>query len=305
VPSSTATAGQDGAALLEGLDRAGTFTLQVRPPADRSDLLPSQREDWKPADTVVRLAAGLMVAGVVLDGEGRPVARCTLWGRTPGGPWRTVSVRGDGTFEIGPFPAGPVELLARPERAEPTGFEERVTRVQAGAADVKLPIEAGADLRVVVIGWPKDRFWGNGTVTPDDGEGQVRGYLEAGGKITFRGLREDLTWTLYMEPLEDGRIVYVKGLHPGGPPVEVPLVMGGEIKGRLLLPPGTTDRWLDVSGRDFGQWLPVGKDGAFTIRGVPPGKAKITAGADTADDTFEATVEAKAGDEIEIDLTRK
>jgi protocatechuate 3,4-dioxygenase beta subunit len=124
-----------GTARVAGLDAEARYVLGVRAPSVRKDLAPHVERDWSPGSLTVRLARGLVVAGVVRDAEGRPVAGAFLRAEGEDGVSLFQETRDDGSFRFSGLPAGRVLL-----RGVGAGISSR--RVAAGAEDVVLVVEA-------------------------------------------------------------------------------------------------------------------------------------------------------------------
>jgi len=294
-----AVADQHGVARLDGLDPETRFTLRADPPEGRDDLHVRVVDNWEPADTEVRIPSGWLVRGVVLTVDGHPVAKAVVQGRAADGNIIEVSTGKSGTFEIGSFPADGAELRARPPSDSELFWEDRWVEVEAGASNVNLVLPPYGDLDLTVVGFTRSGST-HGILTADRGQAHATNRYLTGGRLVYRGLPSDRTYTLFIEPDYKGRTVYARGLSPGPDPVTVELGTGRTIRGSVALPPGTTPSFVSIRGREFNFNSDINADGTFVIRGVPPGPCWVTAFLDKGNDVVTRTLKAKAGDVLEF-----
>ena len=140
--STQAETAADGRAVLEGLDPEASFVLGVRGPssAGTSDGI---EETWRPADTMVRLAAGLSGSGVARGAAGAFLCGAYVDCLEANGVSRTVVTGEDGTFRFTGLASGTLRLDARFEDS-PEGHDPRSLRAEAS-----VPAGAeGVDLRL-------------------------------------------------------------------------------------------------------------------------------------------------------------
>ena len=313
--ASAATDG-NGVAALTSIPDERRLALIATPPPGRTDLFTYRDLDWSIGDSEVRLPRGYMVRGIVRDGTGAPAADVGVWGRSPNAlwiheipvpgdekGWRTAVTGPDGTFELGPWPAGPVEVIARPKGVTPHLWESGLRTVQAGESGVDLRIVVGDSIRIRIVDWPEEADWVTGTLTA---EGQPHALYEwvKAGRVEFRGLPSDRRFTFHVGPVSDGRMVFLRGLTPGCDEIEANLVPGKEVRGRLRLPPGASASWVSVTGDGFKVWAEVVGEGQFTARGLPDASCLVTAEVDVGDETVEKSVPTRAGSQVTIDFTR-
>jgi len=138
--STTATTSADGRAVLLGLDPDATFVLGARAPSSAS-LADSIVKSWRPADTILRLGAGLPVAGVARDAAGTPLHGAYVDCQDSNGVSRSVVTGEDGSFRFTGLAAGAVQLEARfdddEQKEKPRRLRVR-TSVPAGSEVVGL-----------------------------------------------------------------------------------------------------------------------------------------------------------------------
>ncbi len=308
-----ARTGALGTVGLVSLDPDQTYDLYVGIPRGRTDILGLDTPAWKPADTTIRLPRTYKVAGVVRDTEGHAVSdafvKCSIEGHDVG----TTYSNDDGGFEIGQLPAGSVDVHATPPgKTEDDELESATAKVEAGATGIALVVRPTVDLAVRVEGWEET----GGSVS--DGREAVLtrepiaddapdhwGNPDAHGAMRVRGLTPGATYTLWIAPRRDGRIVYARGLKGGGPEVVVHLEPGEAVRGEVKLPPNSTRPLVHATGPGFSVWVDVGADGRYEFRGLPRGACRLTATARIGDEEVESSVDSKSGQTVDFELKAK
>ena len=130
------------------------------------------------------------------------------------------------------------------------------------------------------------------------------------GIVTFHGLRPGSDFELVVRALADGRTLHRKSVRSDAGRLDVALVQGGVVEGRLLLPAGATNPSVWASGPHVNSIAQgtVEPDGHFVIRGIPEGRWVLQASAqlpgqvDGQPRFASGTVEASAGETVEIVL---
>ncbi len=155
-----------GETRLTGLDPEGSYRLHVRPVElgdfsfDGStvfELEPDPEraprvhrvEAWRPADTTLRVPAGLRLEGTVVDGAGRPVHAASVAALTEAGWVRTVSDVA-GRFRLEGLPPGRASLrwaLLGPQVSTLVDLDE----VLNGQAEEPWPSAPGSPERVLTL----------------------------------------------------------------------------------------------------------------------------------------------------------
>ncbi len=254
-----AVTGPDGSFEIPGLGPV-THEVRVEPPAD-SDWAPDRREHAPDGrtDLAIALRTGLTLAGVVVDGEDRPVpgARVRLHPEDPkrrrdlpgivtSGADGAFRFRGleEGTYRIsiqepggglrpwnGPDSEDPLSghLLSDGLQGVPAGTEEAILRVRRA-----LPVTG----RLVGV---------DGKRPPLDGRLLLVGDAPAGGRPRKETLpiRDDgsfrtppldpaLTWEIRASGYEGSAGGVVKEVRPGARDLVVPLEAGLPLAGRVL-----------------------------------------------------------------------
>jgi hypothetical protein len=303
------TTGADGVARLSGLDADVVYTLQVAGKGE--DLGPATIDPWTPRDEIVTLPRVWVVAGVVRDQAGRPVANAHVMRKVTDGGWNGTGSDEQGRFRMTGLPEGDIVL-----RAMVSGlpFDHNDTtgevRVRAGTKDVVITIDLGLDL-VVRVENPGDlgpHMPGASLVVRRGA--QTIGLSPQGDPTTgyrFRGLQSGDVGTFWI-PAQGGQqgthSVYAPGLRPGAD-VRVRAMPGRSITVRLKVPAGAENVGVSANLDGLGVGGEARPDGSYEIRGIPDGTSWTVTGYAKPPDssawlTGQAT--ASAGATVEIEL---
>jgi protocatechuate 3,4-dioxygenase beta subunit len=237
-----------GMVRLEGLDPDAPARLEVEPPRMlRPRVLTEEREDWKPADTVVRLATGLDLAVLVQDPSGRPVPAAVVWYAPERGPdvpggWSSEETGDDGIARIGRLAPGRVVLRAELFDVVPRwGSGPGPGATAAISADARgratLTLDPGLSVRVRLEGVevPGDVA---GTLVGGDPDRERRG-RRAGDLLVFRGLEPGEDYDVYLRERNGDRVALLLGVKAGGDPVAPAWGPAASIRGTARLPAGS------------------------------------------------------------------
>ncbi len=296
----------EGVAILERLDPAATYQLQVEPDSP-SALLGHARNGWTPADTTVRLERGLPVRGVVRDPAGRPLAGAGVRAAVATDNLMRfhadVATEGDGTFAFEGLPAGEVLLFATLAEGSSRAVMQSV---QAGATDVVLTLDPGLGLTVRIAEWPATEVAAKATLVEQDLEVPVTITARIGpdGTVRFYGLAPDRAYTLWIPPTRAGRSLLRRDVRTAAEPLAVALAPGRTIAGRLTVPPGARVTRI-VASTLRGQALAPGTwtdDGSYRIDGLPDGTWTIVATAHNGPTSYRGEAEAAAGGFADVEL---
>ncbi len=267
-----------GGAMLRDLDPESPGTLSIVLPVE-CPFLPKTVRAWTPADARITLARAYAIAGRVLD-EGRkaiPYASVRLRGE------RRLSVLAadvEGRFRAEVLPAGTYELRAT-WAGGTEGEAVAWTTVNAGTEDVELRVKRGVVLKVHVSGWPDSR---RGTLTVTSIRDPATGRsarIGDGGDAWIEGLDPVDTYVVWCggPSLADAHYAYATGVQVREDPLEVTLVEGETIRGRMILPKIAGSFATDVTATGLGvlRRAMVLGDGTFRVQGLPPGRWEIQA----------------------------
>ncbi|MCU0724613.1 MAG: carboxypeptidase-like regulatory domain-containing protein [Planctomycetes bacterium] len=310
------TTGPDGVAVIRGFAKGRRIDLEVSPPPDRPDLIPSVKRSVTPGAVEVTLRTALFIRGRVLDESGAPVTdrrvRIVSVSDDPTGEARCgpFPVCADGSFRIGPLPPCSVRIAVERRCSDYVYFAPRFWGeddhrwATAGAQDVNLRYREGRTLTVRIAGWvpPGDRVGPAGHpafLTMEPGDEETLGLVEE-GLARFTDLPPDRTFTFFYQAA--GGVAYLNGLRAGGGEVRAELAPGATVRGRILAPAGAREYSVAAAGPGFRVRGEVAADGSFRIANVPALPCAIEVGASAGGRRLEAAVTARPGVDVEIDL---
>ncbi len=228
--------------------------------------------------------------------------RPVVWWRGSDKEWIETRADRRGRFEVGPFPAEGGKLRASPPESEGRFWQDQVIEVKRGDAELRVELQPYGDLEIRTLGRSGSGYWGDCLLAAEGPRSGHEWQSVRHAHPVFKGLPLDRTYSFFMEPDEEGRVVFVKGLRPGPDPVEVRLRPGGIIRGRATLPPETKSVWLRVSGPGFTYLVDVERDGSFEILGIPPGvtEVKVKLTIDSPEDPPSVSQKARVGEVLEF-----
>ena len=228
---------------------------------------------------VIRLEAGVIVAGRVLDDEDKGLVGVKIETGS-----RSTQSDGTGSWRLIGLPPGRVGLTIKP----PVGYLPAEPIIaEPGDADIVFRLTKGAEVvgRVLV---PEGATLQGGSVIArwtrqgDIPAGSVRATLRHTGAFQVAGVPPDSPLSLTVEPYqpENARVRVapktIEGVKAGRTDVEITLEAGVSVSGVVLNPDGTPFTNGGVSLRDNGTgWGKTDKDGRFTISGLKPGRFKL------------------------------
>lgn len=310
--SADRTTDAQGVARLAGLAKGVTYQMSV----SATDALQHEEEAWTPADVTIRLERAYTISGVVRDGAGKPVSGANVQCSKDKQGWSGTQAGDDGRFSCGGLTAGEYYVKARigwgSEPADGAAAEKDVQRVQAGAKDVVLTVDAGLELVVKIENWPADGpTWHNPQLSVEGTRPRNLGWsdarIDSEGKVRFRGLRDSETYRLWIPPIEGGLSCVATGLRAGGVEVRVRLTPGKSITGRINAPAGATGINVSASaeGGGYGVGGTVEADGRYRIEGLPEGAYSVSAHAQVEKAQWFASGKAAAGGTLDLDLKKR
>jgi uncharacterized GH25 family protein len=282
-----------GRAVLQGLDGKKTYTLRVEPPqrypsvpysmgptmtaSEGAAFRSAQKKDWTPGDDTVTLERAYTVTGFVRDLSGRPVGGSQVARMTGPNSWSTTAADASGAFTLRDLPAGEVSLRAwvGSNQPHPADAGRRVAEavVAAGARDVVLSIDPGAELVVRVEDWAEGPRSSNYLqayeLGPQQGGPAGSSPVDSEGVARVRGLYADRTYLVWTN-LQGGRYVYVRDVQPGRE-VRARIETGTTIAGRIAMPSGAASGFVNAQAWPVNLQAQVGPDGRFEVKGVPLG----------------------------------
>ncbi len=274
--------GDDGKAVLAGLDPKKEYEFVVEAPRNRDDLCPPriEKSPWTPADVVLVFGAGWCLASVARDGTGAILPDARLFRRTEEGRWAEAGeTRGDGSFTLPRLPPGPVALRIGSVGDPAPDAPEQVT-IGEGAGAAGVVFDPGPEIRIRLTGWTPSSS-GFGTLAD---ESEYRGMHSCvvgdGGLVRFVGLDPERRYAFWLQCGPEGRTAWRAGLVPSRETVQIPLVPALAIRGRVISPEGY--RWSRdssfaiITGPGIFSFAPIDADGRFVVEGLPPGTFRLS-----------------------------
>jgi protocatechuate 3,4-dioxygenase beta subunit len=305
------SSGPDGAALLRGLDPTRAWDLMVTPPSNRADLRPASLPAWSPADTDVTLEAALSISGFVRDPGGAPLSGALVYAQESGGGYRGWPVDRQGAFLVTGVAKGEqVRLWAVASQGQHPDMQSApLATAPAGSTGVVLVVDPGAALRVELVGFSPGDARTHPRILKVGRDGKLThafvGQPTAeGSALRYGGFLPSVSLTVWVGPDAQGRYGLARDVRAGGPVVRVEAQQGGSIRGTLRAPPGARD--LSISAQQNGLQVSgdVTPQGAYEIRGLPPGRWTLHALAVTDEGYVSAQGDTDVGASLDLALAR-
>jgi len=291
---------------LEGRADLSAFAPEVPSPLmvidDRSGrgLAPFRDLEWKPRDARVVLRETSWIHGVVLDEHARPYPNATVWALRGAETIRCAGTHTHGGFRMR-LPDGPgVTLRAVRWSEDPLRVGGPHVRVTAGTEFATLRLERGVRLDVRVTNWPRGIEGRIQLRDPDDNV--LRGRLVSRGRGLFRfhGVLRKPEFTLEVVAEEGPLALSLPGIRAGPDRIEVTLVPGAGITGRIILPAGARPYSVVAHRGGLRRTLAPEPDGRFRLEGLCTGAWTIEACAVGPHHVHTGRTEAQAGSRVEI-----
>ncbi len=279
-----------GDAFAARLERGAEYRVDVTPP-DSVRLVAKTIDRWIPRDTTITLAEGLSISGVVVDEDGRSLPTGAVWQQKNGRPRdgdRLAIIGRDGTFEFEDLPAGAILTL----RAEVGDVRGTTQEVAAGTRGVRLVVSLGPRIVVTLTG----EFFGWVSVVALGPDGRVRTDNCYGGVAVLPGLDVGARYTVLVGPTDEGDYAVRRSVMPGAKPLEITMVRGEQIAGRVEgLPAGASVDVVADGPDGFRLTATTSEDGSFRIIGLAPGTWRLRAQREFDGVTLRAEAHAESG----------
>jgi hypothetical protein len=228
-------------------------------------------EEWAPRDETFRFKKTLAISGRVVNRHGEPLSEAVLMACQD--EHREYARPGiDGTFRLSGFAPGPVEVAAGPRGRKLVRSDTSLT-IPAGSRDLRIVVDEGCSVAVLVVNAETGEQLSMRAGVA--GRWLAESHVEPGERVTLAGLPpgpvavlvEEGNWT------EPGRVKLLTGIHPGRTPteVDVELVEGHRVFGKVLLPEGVEEFSVRVSPPDCPPIRVWSRDSSFSQRGLPAG----------------------------------
>ncbi len=315
-----------GRATLERLRPEEQRDLNVTPPVDRPDLGMRRLEGWAGEDVEVVLPARGVIRGRVRFLGQRPkhvwlqaLPSSGTWdraywirqNRTAGSaPVPVGAIAEDGSFVAGGLPEDEYDLtVTSVEMLHPEPVAR--TRARTGDTNVTVTFDAGRSLRVRILNWSvrEPAHVNRARISWLGGE-RERGrhaQIDAQGRMRFKGLHADKRYRVFVSRPDLGMYFLSDDMRAGEDEVEIRLVEGKSIRGRIVLPAGVRRVERQVSITTDGVYVSgtVDEDGNYEIAGLPDGEWEVHAFAHGLDGQFLGRARVKAGASGDIDMASR
>ncbi len=281
----------DGRFEIAGLPQDARATLTVNMWSPGRPVAPVTLSDVAAgsSNVEIRIGGGATVEGFVVDSDGSPFHEGWLVVKAaaaPDGPQGTYAqIRADGTFRV--------EGLAR-------GTTYRLTLQRQARGPAPAPVDVVAPASGVRITVPAGRRIEGRLAGPVSPEGFTLSVRQVGGapyasqriKVAEDGsfAIEDVgdgEYELRAQKSGDGHYARLTGVRGGATGVELKLVEGVTLSGTLVDATGNAVAvgWIMVRSASWTANAQV-TDGAFEVKGLPPGRYAVTAAKRGADGAF-------------------
>jgi hypothetical protein len=325
--SSSGATRADGTVALVPPGPGFEVAWTVEAPLDRDDVASPQSGPYTGGPLKLRANVGGVLEGVVRDQHGQSLEEGFVVWRTDEGDWSRAKIAYDGTFSLPRLAPGSVTIAAYPLELEPDAAVRRTGRsadppvlpegtptrtVDVGAKGVVLVVDMGETLEVRFEGWPPDP--GTAHLTREGRKGGITTNVSADGIARFRCVVRDVPYTLWVEPIQDGRTALRAGLRLADSPVTVSLEEGKELRVKPVLPGGgfswVRRVWIDERGVRARAGVVETEEGPpteYVFAGLPAGEWTVEAlgyrgEEEDAEHALRGRARAAAGGEVVVRL---
>ena len=302
--STSGSTDREGKARLSGLRAGESYRLHVSPNDETH--LAELVEGWTPVDTTVRLRDALTIAGIVVDENGKsPIEFRVRVEDATGAGRATVHTEPDGRFTITGLEPGTCRLHADVDDGLSWSDPVKPVEAQAGATNVRLEVRVGGVISVTL----DERSDGVASATLFvEPNGVVRQLLvPRDGRVRFPRLRADATYSLWIPPTPDGRMVWRPGLRVPDD-VTVRRSPGKSIVVRVKTNEGDQTPFVSASRPPIRIDGKRRDDGTYEIPGLPEGTFEVSAIANDGTPTGEfrrTTASVDAGGSVDLTIPPK
>jgi hypothetical protein len=258
----------DGAFRIVGLPAEGTVDLTantwVGNGESGSPFAPATRTAVRIGtdDVVITLVRGVYVRGTVVDADGKPVSGG--WMQAAGPTPATGRIQASGAFVLGAMSAGSYQVTVFGPQGNPIAGP---IQLEAPADNVRIVTPRMRRIRGRVVGGVIGEAYLQAVV---EGAAPVGAQVTAGTGEFALDVASDGPFLLTVQAGE--RYGRLEGVRPGEA-VEVTLVLGLEIRGTVDSESrAATGTWVEAKAAGWTSYAEVDRDGAFTLKGLPPGR---------------------------------
>lgn len=279
-----------GRAWLPGLDRDRQYRLSATPATTAFGW--ESRDGWIPRDETIVLHRFRSLAFRAEDPAGNPLPVLSFRCWREGDEWCF-----EGSQSPIRVPEGPLLAWAMVEGSFDVHPEGREVAVAADARQVRLVLDPGLEASFRIAGAPP-----GATVRAQacsDDRGSYFAPQRREDWLTWRGLRQGESCRMVVTVADSDLCALVEEFQGGDPERVVALAPGRTVKGRVEWPSGAEPGGVGVERRGLVLAAEsVGKDGTFTVRGVPPGDWTAVARATLGGEPVKAETPAGEGEAV-------
>jgi protocatechuate 3,4-dioxygenase beta subunit len=267
-------------------------------------------------DVRLVLSRGKSISGTIVHEDGRPVAGVDVYAVSPGrGGYHDsddphARTDAEGRFALGGLARETYEVALAGDHREMLLLLD-AARVPAGASGIRLVAGRGGTLTGRVVDQDGRPVPGAEVDADPATQGIARNdETDDDGRFSIDGLFPEVAYELEVE-IEGYVRRSVSGVRAGGDPVEIRIVRGLEVTGRVLGPDGEPMREASLTlWPEDGRRVETETDGegAFRARGLPPGRYHVhvlTSGPDDEILSFDGGVVEAGATDVVIRATRR
>jgi protocatechuate 3,4-dioxygenase beta subunit len=281
-----------------GVDAQGRFRLEGLPPdalvtvnanvhvQDGPAFAPRTLKDVRPGteNLEIVLGVGAVVSGSVTDAQGRPGKNGSVQLERLADDGKVTStfqaqLKEDGTFEMGGLEPGPMQVRFVTYDG---GAPSETLKIEAPASGVKLVLPERTPIRGRLIGTLGEiGRWQVWAWSVEEPARRVRANITGDGEFSLDGVSGKGPWMVAARAEGDDRYGLAGPLDGGAEGVRLELRTGRSIEGTVQslsgTPIPTTGLRVMVTMPGFDTRVVTDAQGAFRVRGLPPGRYTLSA----------------------------
>lgn len=290
----SASVAPDGSFRIDGLPATGTVDLTVNTWDNSGTPSPFVATALKGVPigsdgVVLTVSRGVHVRGVVVDADGAPVANVYLQATGDGGEGTGAQTDGNGAFTLGAVRPGTYTLVVHRQNG---GVAASDVKVDAPADGVRIVVPRARRVVGRVVGAGSKQV--NLAVYAPTGKGpdQQVGWGQSGGDGKF-ALDVSGDGPFRVNAMLEDRYGRAERVVPGTD-VEIALAVGLEISG-VVEPEsrGGQGTYVMAEGDGWQSGAPCDAEGAFRVRGLPPGRYTLK--------VYKQEADGKPGEGVPVD----
>lgn len=285
---------------IEGIPEGVLVTVSVNGPWENGSqkYAPVTIKDVRPGtmDLEVNFGAGMKITGKVLDTDGKPFTAGWVFARTQDGKHSgaMAQLQSDGSFTIGGLAPAEYSIGVQKQSGGSQGPTQKVT---APASDVVIRMPKTLTISGTLTGGETAGY--RVAATLDDGENKttVHGRTQANGTWEIADVPEGGRWIISALKRDAEMYAQSEPVAAGSTDVVLRLKKGQSIAGTVTVGGGSpgTQVWVMCQGDGWNSWTRADADGRFTVKGLPPGRYKLSSMNPTAGNARSEPIEVDAG----------